>query len=526
MADENSKHAVFKFTHQDAEFQYHSKNKQLTQAGVTVQLDGMPLKVLAYLVRHPQQLIPYHELESAVWGHSRMDHGVVYQAVRKINQVLGDALNTTKVKGFIRSERGEGIELLADVHIQPVDGQAPIGHGQLQQTQNSAFTSSVDRIAMSHADQQNPPNSSRASSAEVGPSLKLAWVTDSSPSIQATAQTADLLQEEFKISKGRSKDGSFLLFDSEFIYLLLSNGAEVKKVLESSRILDANLSPCGRYIVASLGQAILLIDLATKDKFEIKRDLAHEEHWKAEHKETLENRNYWAYSPELIYQNVAISSAARLIAGSRVHYIPDGEGGYSMSEGFESVDLFDLHTGAFIESIDCFQPGTLVFTPDGKYLVFGRFGHGVSCYDTRRGRMIWQRWPEDNIDFDVARFIPPHSVLAAARYSGFHAGFKVGVFNLANGIEQVETLDHLEWSQKTISHLRGTCIDYLNDRVYFVLYDAKRGASLVRRLSPRLEEISSKWIGGQVHALYILSRDTALAVLEIHAARKLARISL
>ena len=364
-------------------------------------------------------------------------------------------------------------------------------------------------------------------SQEPGPEDALEWAHSKAPPLKGTASFSDvLLESEFRMSTGRTEDGRLLLFDSEFIYLASPDAATVRRITESSRILDATVSCCGRYVVASLGQTILRIDLDKNRRLEVRRNLDGDERWQSEHKETLNERNYWEYSPEMIYRNVAVSAAASILAGSRVHHIPDGQGGYSMSAGFESVDLFDLETGAFIEPINCLDPGVLSFSPNGKYLVFGQSGHGVSCYDIRRKKVVWRRWPNDNIDLEVIRFLTERLVLVGSRYSGFSAGYKVGVFNIANGNEEPGEIDHLEWSQTPRNPLRATSVDAIDGDVYVCFYEEKRGRSHVRRMSMRLKEIASTSTEGKVEELRMLSSEEGLAIIEMAENRHLARVDL
>src|SRR5215470_9194918 len=64
--------------------------RELWKDDVLLQVRALPLAMLAYLVQHPEQVIPAEELRKAVWGGTRVGREAIRGCVRELRQVLGD----------------------------------------------------------------------------------------------------------------------------------------------------------------------------------------------------------------------------------------------------------------------------------------------------------------------------------------------------------------------------------------------------------------------------------------------------
>src|ERR1700752_3054277 len=75
-----------------AEFELDFGQFQLSRAGVTVRLEGLPLQLLMYLIDHQRQLVTREEIAAALWGKDvfvDVEQGI-NTAIRKIRIALED----------------------------------------------------------------------------------------------------------------------------------------------------------------------------------------------------------------------------------------------------------------------------------------------------------------------------------------------------------------------------------------------------------------------------------------------------
>jgi DNA-binding response OmpR family regulator len=96
-----------------AEFELDFGQFQLSRAGVTVRLEGLPLQLLMYLIDHQRQLVTREEIAAALWGKDvfvDVEQGI-NTAIRKIRIALEDDSVQPK---FLQTGVGRGYRFVAE----------------------------------------------------------------------------------------------------------------------------------------------------------------------------------------------------------------------------------------------------------------------------------------------------------------------------------------------------------------------------------------------------------------------------
>jgi DNA-binding winged helix-turn-helix (wHTH) protein len=109
MADTRAPEAVLVF----GEFELDTDGKQLWRGGQPVALNAQPLKVLTFLVSHPDEVVTREALQQLVWGNVLVEYDQGINAcIRQIRSALNDDADEPR---FIRTLRGTGYRFIAPV---------------------------------------------------------------------------------------------------------------------------------------------------------------------------------------------------------------------------------------------------------------------------------------------------------------------------------------------------------------------------------------------------------------------------
>jgi DNA-binding winged helix-turn-helix (wHTH) protein len=91
---------------------------QLFRAGEPVRLEGLPLRLLMYLIEHHRELVTREEIANSLWGKDvfvDVEMGI-NTAIRKIRMVLGD---DSAQPQYLQTVVGRGYRFVA--HLSPTD---------------------------------------------------------------------------------------------------------------------------------------------------------------------------------------------------------------------------------------------------------------------------------------------------------------------------------------------------------------------------------------------------------------------
>jgi DNA-binding winged helix-turn-helix (wHTH) protein len=119
MADTPAFEALLAF----GEFELDPHRQQLTRGGQPVALNAQPLKVLTFLVSHPDEVVTREALQQHVWGNVLVEYDQGINAcIRQIRAALNDDPDEPR---FIRTLRGTGYRFVAPVrHASPMSSPA------------------------------------------------------------------------------------------------------------------------------------------------------------------------------------------------------------------------------------------------------------------------------------------------------------------------------------------------------------------------------------------------------------------
>ncbi len=95
-------------------FQFHPETGELFRAGVQVELQNQPARVLEVLTRRPGELVTRDELREAVWGgdtYVDFDRSLNF-CIRRIRMALGDS---TREPSYLETLPRRGYRFLAPV---------------------------------------------------------------------------------------------------------------------------------------------------------------------------------------------------------------------------------------------------------------------------------------------------------------------------------------------------------------------------------------------------------------------------
>jgi DNA-binding response OmpR family regulator len=95
------------------EFELDFGQFQLSRAGISVRLEGLPLQLLMYLIDHQRQLVTRQEIAEALWGkdvYVDAQQGI-NTAIRKIRIALED--DSVRPK-FLQTVVGHGYRFVAE----------------------------------------------------------------------------------------------------------------------------------------------------------------------------------------------------------------------------------------------------------------------------------------------------------------------------------------------------------------------------------------------------------------------------
>jgi len=95
------------------EFELDFGQFQLSRAGISVRLEGLPLQLLMYLIDHQRQLVTRQEMAEALWGkdvYVDAQQGI-NTAIRKIRIALED--DSVRPK-FLQTVVGHGYRFVAE----------------------------------------------------------------------------------------------------------------------------------------------------------------------------------------------------------------------------------------------------------------------------------------------------------------------------------------------------------------------------------------------------------------------------
>jgi len=90
--------------------------RELRREGCPVELRATPLRLLLYLLRNRDRVIPKDELLDRVWSEAAVSEGVLSTALKEIRSALGDDGSQQRV---IQTLRGKGYRLTAPVEERP-----------------------------------------------------------------------------------------------------------------------------------------------------------------------------------------------------------------------------------------------------------------------------------------------------------------------------------------------------------------------------------------------------------------------
>jgi TIR domain len=257
------------------------------------------------------------------------------------------------------------------------------------------------------------------------------------------AQPIPFLDERnIRISRRSSRTGDQLLYDTESVCLMNISSNTYSRIMNCERVEGAAVSSGGRFVTVSLGTTIAIVDLKEGLMRHTKRDLEVDRQWQDVHANTLRDPYYLEGAPEFIYTDVAVSEESGLFAGSRIHYMADSRGGYSYSEGFESVDVFLIETGEFLYPLDFMSPGALSFDSAGSSLLFESCGAGLTAFDLERRKPKWRHWLDDNVNLLDKPCVEGREVLAACWMNG--SGM-LGYFKTSSGRPVSENAPGRSW---------------------------------------------------------------------------------
>jgi TolB-like protein/DNA-binding winged helix-turn-helix (wHTH) protein/Tfp pilus assembly protein PilF len=104
------------------DFEADEALRELRREGRPVEIHATPLRLLFYLLRNRDRVIPKDELLDRVWSDTAVSEGSLFNALNQIRSALGDDGSQQRV---IQTLRGQGYRLIAPVEEHPAT--APAG---------------------------------------------------------------------------------------------------------------------------------------------------------------------------------------------------------------------------------------------------------------------------------------------------------------------------------------------------------------------------------------------------------------